>query len=152
MPITVLGTLSHVGEQAFDGCIMLNPVTLDRSLDKISFRAFAECLLLTEIKIPQSVTVIEEDAFSGCYYAQTMLIMSTDFTVEDSAFAGCDNLVTIFYIGSEAEWEAVLSKVNNGGNGNDNLRDADVFFYSETEPTSEGDFWHFNDKGQPRCW
>ena len=152
MPITVLGTLSYVGEQAFDGCVGLNPVTLDSSLDKISFRAFAECLLFTEIKIPQSVTVIEEDAFSGCEFAQTMLIMSTDFTVEDSAFAGCDNLVTIFYIGSEAEWETVLSKVNDGGNGNDNLRGADVFFYAETEPMSEGNFWHFNDKGQPRCW
>ena len=150
MPITVLGKLSFVGEQAFDGCVKLNPVTLDESIDKISFRAFADCLSFSEIKIPKDVTLIEEDAFSGCFAAQTMLIMSSDFEVEDSAFAGCDNLVTIFYIGNETQWETVLSKVNDGGNGNDNLRDAEVFFYSETE--AEGNFWHFNDKGQPRCW
>ena len=150
MPITILGELSHIGEQAFDGCTLLTKISLDENITDIPFRAFADCTSLTELTIPKNVSVISEDAFSGCSGIKTALLLSTDFSVDDSAFAGCDSLVTVFYMGSEADWNDVLSKVNDGGNGNDNLKNAKVYFYSELE--AEGDYWHFNDKNQPRCW
>ena len=150
VPITILGKLSTVGEQAFDGCAKLVTVSLGEEMTEIPFRAFADCASVTELTIPKNVTVIGEDAFSGCSAIKTALLLSTDFSVDDSAFAGCDSLITVFYMGSEEQWSVMLSKVDNGGNGNDDLKRADVYFYSESE--AEGPYWHFNDKNQPRCW
>ena len=83
-----------------------------------------------------------------------MLVLSPEFSVGDSAFAGCDGLLSIFYIGNKAEWESILANVSDGGNGNDRLREANVFFYSENEPETadKGSFWYYNNKGEPRCW
>ena len=153
-PVKVLGKISTLGERAFDGCAKLSEINLDESLTEIPFRAFALCSALGEITVPKNVTKISENAFSYCSSVKTVLVISKDFTVEDSAFAGCDGLLTVFYIGNEAEWENVLSKISDGGNGNDNLREANVFFYSENEPEGEDkdSFWYFNNKGEPRCW
>ena len=150
MPITILGELKQVGEQAFDGCTKLTKISLGEGITEIAFRAFADCSGVTELTVPKSVTVIGEDAFSGCSAIKTALLLSTDFSVDDSAFAGCDSLLTVFYMGSEEEWNNVLSKINDGGSGNDDLKSANVYFYSEVE--AEGSYWYFNDKNQPRCW
>ena len=152
--VTVLGEISTLGERAFDGCAKLTGITLSDSVTEIPFRAFASCSSLTEITVPEKVTKISEDAFWGCSSVKTLLILSDELSVEDSAFAGCDSLLTVFYIGSEAEWETVLSNVADGGNGNDKFKAANVFFYSENEPQGEnkGAFWYFNNKGEPRCW
>ena len=119
-------------------------------MTEIPFRAFGSCASLTEMIIPQSVKLINEDAFSGCSAIKTVLIMSNDVAVNDSAFMNCDSLVTVFFAGSEEEWNAL--NIADGGNGNDKLKEANVFFYLEDKPENEGSFWYFNDKGQPRCW
>ena len=152
--ITVLGEISSIGERAFDGCAKLSGITLSSSVTEIPFRAFAGCSSLTEMTVPEKVTKINEDAFWGCSSIKTFLILSPAFSVEDSAFAGCDGIMTVFFKGSEAEWEAVISMVADGGNGNDKFKTARVFFYSENEPEGESKsaFWHFNAKGEPRCW
>lgn len=152
--INVLGKISSLGERAFDGCTMLSAITLASNVTEIPFRAFAGCSSLEEITIPKNVTKINEDAFWGCSSVKTALVLSPDFSVEDSAFAGCDSLVSIFYIGSETSWKNVLSNVSEGGNGNEKFQSANVFFYSENEPSGDNksSFWYFNNKGKPRCW
>ena len=152
--IKVLGEISSIGERAFDGCSKLSDITLSDSVTEIPFRAFAGCSSLAEMTIPEKVTKINEDAFWGCSSIKTLLILSTEFSVEDSAFAGCDGIITVFFKGSESEWGNVISKVADGGNGNDKFKTARVFFYSENEPEGENKsaFWHFNTKGEPRCW
>ncbi len=148
--IVVVGELDSVGEKAFDGCAKLASVKLSDKLEKIPFRAFAECVTLEEVNIAEGVKVIGEDAFKNCASIKTIVIESKDFSVENSAFSGCDGLVTVFFMGNEAEWQNIIAKVDDGGNGNDALTDATVYYYSEAE--AEGDFWYYNDKGEPRCW
>ena len=151
-PIKVLGTIESLGESAFDGCEKLDSISFAEGISSLPFRALASCSSLKEIVLPSTLTSIGEDAFSGCSSLKTLVIMSSELEVGDSAFAGCESLVTIFFGGSKAEWENVLSLVSDGGNGNDSLKHANVYFYSEEKPEAEGEFWYFNDKGQPRCW
>lgn len=150
--ITVNGTLSHIGESAFEGCTKLGKVSLAEGLTQIPFKAFAGATSLTEITVPSTVTAISEDAFMNCTYLRSMVISSPALSVGNSAFSGCSSLVTVFFTGSEAEWESILLTVDNGGNGNDIFKNTKVYYYSESEPAVSGDFWYYNDKNEPRCW
>ena len=152
--VQILGEISVLGDRAFDGCIKLSKIKLSDKLTEIPFRAFAECSSLTEMSLPKNVKKINEDAFWGCSSIKTMVVLSPALSVDDSAFAGCDSLVAVFFVGNATEWQAVLENVSDGGNGNQKLREANVFFYSENEPTGENksSFWYFNKKGEPRCW
>ena len=152
--VKILGEISVLGERAFDGCTQLSEIKLSDKLTEIPFRAFSGCSSLTEMSLPKNVTKINEDAFWGCSSIKTLLVLSPTLSVDDSAFAGCDSLLTIFFVGDAAEWQALLANVSDGGNGNQKLREVNVFFYSENEPTGEnkGSFWYFNKKGEPRCW
>lgn len=50
----------------------------------------------------------------------------------------------LFYYGSASEWRAI---------GNKEKLEADkVFYYSETEPASTGNFWHYDLYGNPVSW
>ena len=147
--VEIEGKLSHIGDEAFNGCLLLENITFADDLKTIPYKAFAGCTALKDIKIPKGVTTIAEDAFDGCAAFQTIIIASTDLTVENGAFANCDGLLTVFFEGSKEEWEAIVPKIDAGGGGNDDLLEAKVYFYSETE--AEGDYWRY-DNGEPRCW
>ncbi len=150
--ITVKGALTELGESAFEGCDGISEVPLGEGLELIPFKAFASCAKLSTITIPASVRVIGENSFYKCSAMQTIVIYSKDLTVENSAFSDCDALKTIFFIGNAQEWETLLEGVDNGGRENSSFLDAEVYFYSESKPAEDGNYWYMNDNGEPRCW
>ncbi len=58
----------------------------------------------------------------------------------------CMSLKEVYYTGSEKQWNAIT----NGGK-NDSLYAATRYYYSETEPQGEGNYWHYVD-GQIVKW
>ena len=80
-------------------------------------------------------------------------------------FFRCDGLKTIYFTGAEAEWQEVeIDRAPYGKFGNNPSVEAEarkildawesnltVYFYSETEPAEEGNFWHYVD-GVPTKW
>jgi hypothetical protein len=57
-------------------------------------------------------------------------------------------LNTIYYTGSEEEWNSI-----NISNGNDLLASATIYYYSESAPTADGNYWHYDtDKTTPVVW
>jgi hypothetical protein len=148
--VEIMGTLDHIGDRAFENCAKLKGISLSEKVTSIPYKAFAGCTALEEIKIPKSVLTVGEDSFNGCSAIKTMILSAPSATVENAAFANCGSLVTVFFEGTKEEWENVKTKMDVGGGGNDNLLEAKIYFYSETE--ADGDFWHYTDKGEPRCW
>ena len=65
---------------------------------------------------------------------------------EKDAFKNCENLTAVYYQGTEAEWALI-----NIERKNDSLLAATRYYYSEAEPTVEGNFWHYVD-GVPTVW
>ena len=62
-----------------------------------------------------------------------------------SCFNGCNNL-TLFYCGSAEEWD----NVSHFGIG---VADDKVYFYSQSEPTTDGNYWYFAEDGStPVAW
>ena len=107
----------------FWGCTSLTSVTLD-GIASIDDRAFCECTNLTSVTIGNSVTSIGDEVFSGC-----------------------TSLTSVYYKGTAEEWKNITI-----GYSNKPLTNATRYYYSESEPTESGNYWHYDEKGQIVVW
>ena len=62
------------------------------------------------------------------------------------AFEDCKKITNVYYNGTIDEW-------NNIGidEGNYYLSNATIYYYTETEPTEAGNYWHYVE-GIPTRW
>jgi hypothetical protein len=68
----------------------------------------------------------------------------------DCAFYACDNLTTVYYKGTAADWaEIVIVNVNNY---NGKVINATRYYYSETQPMGQGYYWHYDENGEIVVW
>ncbi len=131
---------------AFDECVNLTSITIPGSINTIDLDAFMFCRNLKDVTILDGVTVIDECAFYACRSLTCITIPKSITSVGVLAFSDCDSLISVFYSGTEAEWNAISI-----GSDNEDLTSATRYYYSETEPTEEGNFWHYVD-GVPTVW
>lgn len=104
----------------------------------------------TDVIIPDEfdnlpVEGIENSVFENSDIV-TIVIPASIHIIKKDAFKNCEDLTAVYYQGSEAEW-ALISI----GRNNDSLLAATRYYYSEAEPTVEGNFWHYVD-GVPTVW
>ena len=142
------GSVTSIGDGAFYHRTALTEITIPESVTKIGENAFYSCDFLKSITI-LGATEIDIRAFFGCSSAAYALISDKLAKIDNYAFLQCTSLENIFFTGDSEAWEnvdipaeedvAFLKKVN-------------VAFYSETAPTGEGSFWHFDDNGIPTLW
>ncbi len=59
-------SLTSIAPETFEGCTMLENVTLPESITNIGTKAFADCQNLVSINIPQQVNYIGNEPFSRC--------------------------------------------------------------------------------------
>jgi len=117
-------TVTKINNSAFWGCKTLASITIPDSVTSIGDRAFRDCTSLVSITIPDSVTSI------GAY-----------------AFYGCTSLKTVYYTGTAEDWAAI--SINSSYNAD--LIAIPRYYYSETEPATSGNDWHYVD-GVPTVW
>ena len=96
----------------------------DGSVTSIGISAFWGCTSLTSIEIPDSITIIESSAF----------------------FSFSTSLEAIYYGGTADDW----SKISIGSN-NYSITEAIRYYYSETQPSEAGNYWHYVN-GVPTVW
>ena len=108
---------------AFYGCNNITSITLGDGISTISKKAFYKCSNLTSITIPNSVTSVPYGAFNEC-----------------------NNLKTVYYVGTESAWSEISIGTFNGA-----LTEATCYYYSATQPTTTGNYWHYVD-GVPTKW
>ena len=114
----------------------------------IANSAFSYCKNLASVTIGDSVSSIGEYAFSWCHRLTIVTIGDSVTSIGDGAFSGCYNLTTVYYNGTEEEWNNIDIEDHNF-----DLTDADIYFYSESEPSDgEGNYWHYDENGVPVIW
>ena len=160
--VIIPNSVKIIGEDAFNRCIALKNVTIGNSVEIIGEHAFCNCLALKSIKIPDSVKRIGEYAFSSCETLK-FLDLGSVHAIASGAFVGCpalteviipvsltslfyrsffpDQVYNIYYLGTETQWSNLEYYFEN-----DN-----IYFYSETQPTTAGNFWHWVDD-KPTIW
>ena len=107
---------------AFIRCDIKN-VVLANGVKRINDIAFGENSNLEQIVIPKSLESINWGVFRGT------------------------KLSIVYYEGTETEWNEISISYHY----NTPLSDAIKYFYSESQPTESGNYWHYVD-GIPTVW
>lgn len=145
--ITIPDSVISMEGSLFEKCASLREVRLPDGITTIPRFCFSECTSLTDYVIPETVTTIGFHAFDNCAALKSITIPETVTNIVLNTFVNCP-LEEVFYKGMEAEWNEKL-KINE--TGNETLLSATRYYYSETEPTEAGNFWHYVD-GKPTKW
>ncbi len=142
------GSVTALAECVFMGCYMTDFVVPD-CVQKIGANAFQGCRQLRSIQLPASLEIIESGTFYNCKALKSVVIPKTVKTVNASAFCGCESLTTVYYEGTEEEWQGILVRNEYGLNGP--LVNARRYVYSEAQPTEGGEAWRYVE-GIPTVW
>ena len=108
--------------------------------------AFSDCSSLTSIKIPEGVTSIGDGAFSGCDRLRSIEIPSSVTIIGYRVFSDY-NSRDVYYTGTSEQWSNITIDL-----GNQWLIISDIYYYSETCPTEEGNYWYYDGNDKIVIW
>ncbi len=136
-----------IGNNAFTNCTSLNAVHIEYLSGWLNTDFVGEGItnplyyagnlylngsLVTNLCIPKSATAIKPYAFYGGKSITSVFIPKSVTEIGEKAFSNCSNIKTVYYSGTQEEWE----KVSIGAN-NKYIQNAEVIFT---------DGWHFEIK------
>lgn len=174
--VTIHAGVHTIGSSAFDRCENLSSITICGEDTIVKSRAFNQtafyndrnnwsfaCLYLGNIllerhdsnlvtcKIKSGTTQIVEQAFTTIHGMTKLVIPNSVQTIASKAFPTIGTLKNVYYEGTYEEWQALTAHI-----ASDNLLlKATVYFYVENEadvPTDGGNYWHYDDSGNPVAW
>jgi len=106
---------------------------------EIADSGFVQYTDLTSVIIPTGVSRIGNYAFFHCSNLTSVVIPEGIANIGNFAFSDCSSLTTVYFGGSDnSEWSAILI-----GSNNTQLVNANRYYYSETNPETDGSFWRF---------
>lgn len=149
--ITFPSGLLQIGAYAFDGCYNLVEINLPNTVQTIGMYAFKSCTGLKNIiALPKSLIVIDYAAFYGCDNIETIVINNSLTQIGKHAL-NCKKLNSIYYFGTNTEWEGISIL-----DGNIGIENSTIYYYIENEidvPSDGGNYWHYDTDGiTPIAW
>lgn len=94
--ITLPGTITAIGGEAFRGSFALAQITIPNSVEEIGEMAFADCGELMAATLPDAMTTMQASLFYNCSCLATVTIGSSTAEIKDGAFTGCAAIAAIY--------------------------------------------------------
>ena len=129
--------LTVIENSAFAGSAFEGLLVLPENLERLEMWAFWSCEI-DEVIVPKGIEYFDISAFGYDVYFES----SSGFITQHPNY---------YYLGTEADWENVDIRNGNVQYNPGRHGKINIYFYSETEPTSEGRYWHYVDK-KPTIW
>ena len=104
--------------------------------------AFSNCTTLKQINITEGIVKFDRQAFAGCSSLTTVIIPNSVINMEHSIFDRC-TVLTIY---------CKATSKPNGWNARWNEDHCPVYWYSENQPVTSGNFWHYGPQGNIVEW
>ena len=158
--VVIPDSVTTIGDGAFRDCYSLTSITVSggnanyKSIDGNLYTKDGKTLIqyaigktATKFAIPDSVTTIGVKAFAYCDSLTSVEIGDGVTTIGKYAFDDCYSLTSVYYKGAAEDWAKISIHSNNSC-----LTDATRYYYSESKPTQEGNWWHYNEKGEITIW
>ena len=120
--IVIGNGITHIGSCAFVNT-NITDLEIPDNVTSIGRMAFSGNGKLTDVKISNNVSLLEHGTFGGCGYLESVTIPKKVTCIKWQAFDSCDALKTVYYKGSEVDWNSVIVE-----NYNDPLKNAKVVF------------------------
>lgn len=138
--INIPASVYYIGENAFRCCSNLSNATIaeNNQLSHIKTGVFANTNI-QDINLPESVTIIDDYSFAYCDITSIVIPFDVD-SIGDYVFYKCEGLDYVYYEGTSDDWENISIATDN-----EDLTNATIYYYSETQPTIDGNFWHYVD-------
>ena len=148
--ILIPKNVNNIGLSILENCSSLSCIQVSKQ--NTFYNSSGNCLINTQTKtiistckssiIPKDASVekIGANAFIDWRQRISLIIPNNITSIGVSAF--CDNLEKIYYQGTSTEWGNIQI-----GNFNGNLDNATKYFYSATQPSTAGHYWHYDTDG-----
>ena len=105
--VIIPDSVTNIGDCAFSGCTSLRSITIPDGVTNIGNGTFSGCTSLTSVIIPDGVANIENSTFYNCARLTSVTIPNS-VMIGNEAFVNCLSLKTIYYKGTEEEWNAII--------------------------------------------
>ena len=136
--------VKYINKSAFKDCISLSNIIISKNLIGIDEYAFCNCTCLTSIDLGEKINTINGYAFSNCNNLTHITVPYSITNINKAAFSECTSLSEIYYKGTISDWDNIIidKETDDNGYNNEALFKATVYYYSEEQPESEGNYWH----------
>lgn len=142
-------SVTTIGKGAFRDCRSLTSVTIGNEVTRLEETTFMSCTNLKSVTIGDKVTWIGVWCFLGCPNLETVVLPQCTRYIQTESFADSTKLSAVYYEGTEQEWN---TNTNNSTTAYCYVfKEAPRYYYSETQPTESGNFWHYVN-GVPTKW
>lgn len=130
--VSIPNGVTSIGASAFYNCKSLTSITIPSSVTSIGRSAFNACSNLTKVPIPNGVTSIGERAFLNCTSLTNVTIPSSVTSIGANAFDSCSNLASIYFRGTEEQWDAITKGGSWNASMGSNVEGGTVITYNYT--------------------